>query len=183
MRSLWCVCISLWLLLLSVFTGFKSQKAEKSLGLSIPILSDMWLIRMTHFLYLYRFQSHIWNILLLKWINYEHMLRNMVFVLIKNDKPCIFIPTCYIRLKMKSCVKMFYETELNDTIENPACIISNLICNLKRVLLLLLISVRGRKEIYFSCPKSFPFILLSSLFASVGKRLSITWWSECTAFK
>lgn len=137
---------------------------------------------MTNFLYLYRFQSHVWNILLLKWINYKHMLHNMLCILIKNDKPGICIPICYIRLKMKSCVKVFCETELNDTIENPAYIISNLICNLEGVLLLL-ISVRGRKEIYFSCPKSFLFILLSSVFASTRKRLSITWWSECIAFK
>lgn len=101
------------------------------------------------------------------------MLCNMLCILIKNDKPCLCIPICYIRLQMKSCVKVFCETELNDTIEHPAYTISNLIFNLEGVLLL--ISVRGRKEIYFSCPKSFLFILLSSVFASTRKRLSITW--------
>lgn len=136
---------------------------------------------MTHFLYLYGFQSHIWNILLLNWINYEHMLCNMLCILIKNDKWCICILICYIRLKIKGYVKVFRETELNDTIENPAYIISNLICSMEGVLFL--ISVRGSKEIYFVCPKSFLSILLSSVFASTRKTLPITCWSEWTAFK
>lgn len=79
------------------------------------------------------------------------MLYNMLCILIKNNKPCICIPICYIRLKMKSCVKVYCETEVSDAIEKPAYITSNLICNLKKVLLLL-ISARGSKEIYFFMP-------------------------------
>lgn len=154
-----------------------SSKPEKAL---LPVFGYQFLVTCdssTWLTFFYRFQSYTWNILLFESINYKHMLYNMLCILIKNNKPCIWIPSCYIRLKMKSCVRVFYETEVSDTVEKPAYIISNLICNLEK-LSLLLISARGSKGIYFSCPKSSLFILLSSVFASTRKRLSITCKSD-----
>lgn len=157
-------------------SGLSSSKPEKAL---VPVLGYQFLVTCNSSMWLisyYRFQSHIWNILLFKWINYEHILYSVLCILIKNNKPCICICICYLGLKMKNCVKVFCETEVSDTIEKSAYIVSNLICNLEKILLLL-ISARGSKEIYFSYPKSFLFILLTSVFASTRKRLFITWWS------
>lgn len=129
-------------------SGLSSSEPEKAL---VPVLGYQFLVTRDSSIWLivfYRFQSYIWNILLFKLINHEPMLYNMLCILIKNNKPCICIPSCYIRLKMKSCVRVFYETEERDTVEKPAYIISNLICNLEK-LLLLLISARGSRDLFF----------------------------------